>query len=382
MDIAAWLDGLGLGQYGQAFRDNEVDERVLPSLTAEDLKDLGVMLVGHRRRLLDGIAALGISAPVAAATAGIDDVAPRSDAERRQLTVMFCDLVGSTPLSSELDPEDLREGIAAYHRAVAEVITRLDGFVSRYMGDGVLIYFGYPQAHEEDAQRAVWAGLGATDAVSRLDVKSVKLQARVGIATGLVVVGDLIGAGPAQEQSVVGETPNLAARLQALAEPGRVVIDAGTRRLVADLFEYRDLGAVEVKGLAASVPAWQVLRPSAVASRFEALRGSALTPLVGREEETDLLLRRWARAKVGDGQVVLISGEAGIGKSRIAAELEGRLQFELHLQLRHFCSPSHQDSALYPFFDQLCRAAGFAPDDAPARRLKKLETLLGRRPAC
>jgi class 3 adenylate cyclase/predicted ATPase len=376
MDIAAWLDGLGLGQYGQAFRDNEVDERVLPSLTAEDLKDLGVMLVGHRRRLLDGIAALGISAPVAAATAGIDDVAPRSDAERRQLTVMFCDLVGSTPLSSELDPEDLREVIAAYHRAVAEVITRLDGFVSRYMGDGVLIYFGYPQAHEEDAERAVWAGLGATDAVSRLDVKSVKLQARVGIATGLVVVGDLIGAGPAQEQSVVGETPNLAARLQALAEPGRVVIDAGTRRLVADLFEYRDLGAVEVKGLAASVPAWQVLRPSAVASRFEALRGSALTPLVGREEETDLLLRRWARAKVGDGQVVLISGEAGIGKSRIAAELEGRLQFELHLQLRHFCSPSHQDSALYPFFDQLCRAAGFAPDDAPARRLKKLETLL------
>jgi class 3 adenylate cyclase len=184
MDIAAWLDGLGLGQYGQAFRDNEVDERVLPSLTAEDLKDLGVMLVGHRRRLLDGIAALGISAPVAAATAGIDDVALRSDAERRQLTVMFCDLVGSTPLSSELDPEDLREVIAAYHGAVAEVITRLDGFVSRYMGDGILIYFGYPQAHEEDAERAVWAGLGATDAVSRLDVKSVKLQARVGIATG------------------------------------------------------------------------------------------------------------------------------------------------------------------------------------------------------
>jgi class 3 adenylate cyclase len=302
---------------------------------------------------------------------------PRTEsAERRQLTVMFCDLVGSTPLSSQLDPEDLREVIAAYHRAVAEVVSRLDGFVSRYMGDGVLVYFGYPQAHEDDAERAVWAGLGAIDAVRRLDVKSVKLQARVGIATGLVVVGDLIGAGPAQEQSVVGETPNLAARLQALAEPDTVLIGAGTRRLVGGLFEYRDLGAVEVKGFAASVPAWQVLRPSAVASRFEALRGSALTPLVGRGEETDLLLRRWARAKVGDGQVVLISGEAGIGKSRIAAELEGRLQFEPHLQLRHFCSPYHQDSALYPFVHQLGRAVGFAPDDAPARRLEKLETLL------
>jgi class 3 adenylate cyclase len=256
MDVAAWLDGLGLGQYGHAFRDNEVDERVLPSLTAEDLKDLGVMLVGHRRRLLEGIAALGTSARVAAATAGAADVAPRSDAERRQLTVMFCDLVGSTPLSSQLDPEDLREVITAYHRAVAGVVFRLDGFVSRYMGDGVLVYFGYPQAHEDDAARAVWAGLGALDAVRRLDIKSVKLQTRVGIATGLVVVGDLIGAGPAQEQSVVGETPNLAARLQALAEPDTVLIGAGTRRLVGDLFEYRDLGVVEVKGLAGSVPVW------------------------------------------------------------------------------------------------------------------------------
>jgi len=377
MEIAAWLDGLGLGQYEQAFRDNEVDERVLPSLTAEDLKDLGVMLVGHRRRLLDGIAALGAAAPVAAGGAGVADaVAPRSDAERRQLTVMFCDLVGSTPLSSQLDPEDLREVIAAYHRAVAEVVARLDGFVCRYMGDGVLVLFGYPQAHEDDAARAVWAGLGAIDAVRRLDVKSVTLQARVGIATGLVVVGDLIGSGSAQEQSVVGETPNLAARLQALAEPDTVVIGAGTRRLVGNLFDYRDLGAVKAKGFDAPVPAWQVLRPSTIASRFEALRGSSLAPLVGREAETELLLGRWARAKVGDGQVVLISGEAGIGKSRVAAELEARLQLEPHLQLRHFCSPYHQDSALYPFVDQLGRAAGFAPDDTPARRLEKLETLL------
>src|SRR5437016_12784570 len=348
MDVADWLRGLGLEQYEPAFRANEIDARVLPSLTAEDLKDLGVTLVGHRRRLLDAIAELGPDAPPAPRSAP----AP-AEAERRQLTVMFCDLVGSTALSSRLDPEDLREVIGAYHRAVTEVVARFDGFVSRYMGDGVLVYFGYPQAHEDDAERAVRAGLGAIDAVGRLDVKSARLQARVGIATGLVVVGDLSGAGSAQEQSVVGETPNLAARLQGLAEPDAVVIAAGTRRLVGDLFEYRDLGAVEVKGIAGPVPAWQVLRPSVVASRFEALRGSALTPLIGRDEEIDLLLRRWARAKAGNGQVVLISGEAGLGKSRITAALEERLHAEPYLRLRYFCSPYHQDSALSPFIDQL-----------------------------
>jgi class 3 adenylate cyclase len=321
MDIAAWLDGLGLGQYEQAFRDNEIDERVLPSLTADDLKDLGVKLVGHRRRLLDAIAALGAPAPAVAATAGTGDPAPRSDAERRQLTIMFSDLVGSTELSARLDPEDLREVIAGYHRAVADAVRSFEGFVAKYMGDGVLAYFGYPRAHEDDAERAIRAGLGLVDAVDRLDVRSVKLQARVGIATGLVVVGDLIGEGSAQEQSVVGETPNLAARLQALAEPDTVVIAASTRRLVGDLFEYRNLGVVVLKGLPAPVPASQVLRPSTLASRFEALRGSALTPLVGRDEEIELLLRRWVRAKAGNGQVVLISGEPGIGKSRLTAEL-------------------------------------------------------------
>jgi class 3 adenylate cyclase/predicted ATPase len=300
------------------------------------------------------------------------------EAERRQLTVMFCDLVGSTALSARLDPEDLREVIASYHRAVAEAVAGFDGFVAKYMGDGVLVYFGYPQAHEDDAERAVRAGLGVIDTVGRLDVKSVGLQARVGIATGLVVVGDLIGEGSAQEQSVVGETPNLAARLQALAEPDAVVIAAGTRRLLGDLFEVRDLGAVEVRGIADPVPVWQVLRPSAVPSRFEALRGSALTPLIGRDEEIGLLMRRWARAKTGDGQVVLISGEPGIGKSRIAAELEERLHAEPHIRLRYFCSPYHQDSALYPFVDQLDRAAGFAREDVPSTRLEKLEALLAR----
>jgi predicted ATPase len=244
------------------------------------------------------------------------------------------------------------------------------------MGDGVLIYFGYPRAHEDDAERAVRAALGVVDAVGRLDVKSVKPQARVGIATGLVIVGDLIGAGSAQEQSVVGETPNLAARLQALAEPDAVVIAAGTRRLIGDLFEYRDLGAVKVKGITGRLAAWQVLRPSSVASRFEALRGAALSRLVGRDEELDLLLRRWARAKAGDGQIVLVSGEPGIGKPRITAEFEEHLRAEPHLHLRYFCSPYCRDSALYPFIDQLWHAAEFAHDDPPPAKLEKLETLL------
>jgi len=291
---------------------------------------------------------------------------------------MFCDLVGSTALSARLDPEDLREVIAAYHGAVADVVRGFDGFVAKYMGDGVLSYFGYPRAHEDDAERAVRTGLGLVEAISRLDVGSSKLQARVGIATGLVVVGDLIGEGSAQEQSVVGETPNLAARLQALAEPDAVVIASGTRRLLGDLFEYCDLGMVDVKGIAEPVPAWQVLRPSAVASRFEALRGSALTPLVGRNEEIDLLLRRWARTEAGDGQVVLISGEPGIGKSRLVAALAERLRAEPHLPLCYFCSPYYQNSALYPFIDQLSRAAGFTPDTSPAVRLEKLEGLLSR----
>jgi class 3 adenylate cyclase len=383
MDVSAWLRGLGLEQYTPAFHDNDVDGEVLPQLTADDLISIGVTSVGHRRKLLAAIAALRAEHPTvaqsaASATSAPTSLSPTAEAERRQLTVMFCDLAGSTALSSRLDPEDLREVIGAYHRAVADMVGRFDGFVAKYMGDGVLIYFGYPQAHEDDAERAVRAGLGAIDAVGRLDVKSGKLQARVGIATGLAVVGDLIGEGSAQEQSVVGETPNLAARLQGLAEPDAVVIAAGTRRLLGDLFEYRDLGAVEVKGIALPVPAWRVLRPSGVASRFEALRGSALTRLVGRDEEIDLLLRRWARAKAGDGQVVLVSGEAGLGKSRTTAALEERLHAEPHLRLRYFCSPYHQDSALFPFIDQLGRAAGFTHDDPPAAKLEKLEAVLAR----
>jgi class 3 adenylate cyclase/predicted ATPase len=386
IQITNWLRGLGLEQYASAFHDNAIDAEVPRELTADDLKDLGVNLVGHRRKLLAAIAALRPDlpssgtpiAPTEPMQPGRDGGIAAGEAERRQLTVMFCDLVGSTELSARLDPEDLREVIAAYHRVVAEIVAGFDGFVAKYMGDGVLLYFSYPRAHEDDAERAVRAGLGVIEAVGRLDVKSVELQARVGIATGLVVVGDLIGEGSAQEQSVVGETPNLAARLQGLAEANTVVIAAGTRRLVGDLFDYRDLGAVEVKGIAGPVPAWQVLRPSVVASRFEALRGSQLTRLVGRDEEIDLLLRRWARAKAGDGQIVLVSGEAGLGKSRITAALAERLHAEPHLRLRYFCSPYHQDSALFPFIDQLGRAAGFARDDSPADKLEKLGALLAQ----
>ena len=295
MDIAAWLHSLGMQQYEAAFRDNAIDAAVLPELTADDLKDLGVNLVGHRRRLLAAISGLrGEDRP---APAPADQTAPASAAERRQLTVMFCDLVGSTPLSARLDPEDLRGIIGGYHRCVTEVVEGFGGFVARYMGDGILIYFGYPQAHEDDAERATRCGLALVDRVPQLD-QAEELHARVGIATGLVVVG-----GEVVEHDVAGDTPNLAARLQALAEPDTVVIAASTRRLTGELFEYRDLGEIELKGIAGPVSAWQALSPSAVASRFEALRGSALTPLVGRDEEVDLLLRRWARAKAGDGQI-------------------------------------------------------------------------------
>jgi class 3 adenylate cyclase/predicted ATPase len=368
MDVADWLRTLGLEQYEPAFRENDVDAEVLPRLTAEDLISIGVTSVGHRRRLLDAITALRIepSAPPPQAGEGRAGV----DAERRQLTVMFCDLVGSTPLSARLDPEDLRAVIGAYHRCVTDIVEGFGGFVARYMGDGVLVYFGYPQAHEDDAERATRCGLALVDRVPKLN-QAEKLHARVGIATGLVVVG-----GEVVEHDVVGDTPNLAARLQAVAEPDTVVIAESTRRLIGDLFEYRDLGEIELKGIADPVRTWQVLRPSAVASRFEALRGSVLSPLVGREEEIDLLLRRWTRAQTGDGQVVLISGEPGIGKSRITAELEGRLHAEPHIRLRYFCSPSHQDSALHPFIDQLGHAAGFARDDSPAAKLEKLEAIL------
>jgi class 3 adenylate cyclase len=314
MDVVVWLRGLGLGNEA-AFRENEIDETVLPSLTHENLKELGVTALGHRVKLLDAIAALradaGTKPPAAdATTASAAQTIPLEDrAERRQVTVMFSDLVGSTALSARMDPEDLREIISAYQKCVAETVQRFGGFVAKYMGDGVLVYFGYPQAHEDDAERAVRAGLELIAGVAGLKTNA-PLQTRVGIATGLVVVGDLIGTGSAQEQTVVGETPNLAARLQAEATPGTIAIDPTTRRLLGGLFEYRDLGGIEAKGFTNRVQAFEVVRLSMVESRFEALR-TATTPLVGRDEEVDLLQRRWEQAKGGDGCVVLVSASRG-----------------------------------------------------------------------
>ncbi|MDA9496221.1 adenylate/guanylate cyclase domain-containing protein [Bradyrhizobium sp. CCBAU 11357] len=378
MDLGGWLRRLGLEQYEAAFRENEIDDTVLPNLTAEDLKDLGVGIVGHRRKLLDAIAALraeaGTAAPLSHASWATCKTA-KDTAERRQVTVMFSDLVGSTSLSARMDPEDLREIISAYQTCITDTVRRFGGFVAKYMGDGVLIYFGYPQAHEDDAERAVRAGLEAIGAVGALEF-SVPLQTRIGIATGLVVVGDLIGTGSSQEQAIVGETPNLAARLQSVAQPNAVIIAEGTRRLLGNLFELADLGLQELKGIDAPARAWAVLQVSSVESRFEALHGSALTELVGRQEELDLLLRRWRRAASGEGQVVLLAGEPGIGKSRLIAALQERLQIELHTSLRYFCSPQRVDSAFYPVVTQLERAAGFLREDSPEAQLDKLATLL------
>jgi class 3 adenylate cyclase/predicted ATPase len=376
--IADWLKKLGMSEYAQRFDDNDIDASVLPELTDQDLKDLGVSL-GHRRKMLRAIRDLSNArGAVTAPAAPLATEPPRqADAERRQLTVMFTDLVGSTALSTKLDPEDMRSLIGAYHRCVAETVARFDGFVAKYMGDGVLVYFGYPQAHEDDAERAVRTGLALIEAVGKLRTQE-PLQVRIGVATGLVVVGDLFGSGEAQERGVVGETPNLAARLQGVAEPNMVVIAESTRRLLGNLFELQDLGPKDLKGIAGSTRAWIALQAKSVESRFEALHGTGLTTLVGREEETELLMRRWARTKTAEGQVVLISGEAGIGKSRLTAELLERLAAEPHTRLRYFCSPQHTDSVLYPIIGQMERAAGLAHDDTPQARLDKLDALLAR----
>jgi class 3 adenylate cyclase/predicted ATPase len=419
MDLGGWLRGLGLGQYEAAFRDNEIDDTTLPNLTAEDLKDLGVGIVGHRRKLLDAIATLRADGDAKATpprAAAATNTPSENIAERRHVTVMFSDLVGSTAMSGRMDAEDLREIISAYQKCVTETVRRFGGFVAKYMGDGVLIYFGYPQAHEDDAEQAVRAGLELIAAVSALRPIShwadspahsrasgnseaahsesgettgsplargragQGLQTRVGIATGLVVVGDLVGSGEAQERGIVGETPNLAARLQGVAEPNMVVIAESTRRLVGNLFEFEDLGPKELKGFSGSVRAFAPLRASAFASRFEALRAGALTALVGREQESELLLRCWSNAKDGKGEVVLISGEAGIGKSRLTAALLGRLGRQSYTRLRYFCSPQHTDSAFYAIVGQMERAAGLERGDTPCAKLDKLDALLAQAP--
>ncbi len=377
--IADWLDGLGLGQYAQCFAENDIDFTILCDLTDQDLEKIGVRSLGHRRKLLRAIADLkeveksppGVAIPAAAP----DWLRPPDAAERRQVTVMFSDLVGSTALSVRMDPEDLREVISAYQKCVAETVQRYDGFVARYMGDGVLVHFGYPRAHEDDAERAVRAGLELVTAVAALKSRT-PLQTRIGIATGLVVIGELIGSGAAQERAIVGETPNLAARLQGLAEPNMVVIADSTRRLLGNLFELEDLGRKDLHGIAGPTRVWAALRASSAEGRFEAMHATDLTALVGREEEFELLLRRWSKAKTGEGQAVLLSGEAGIGKSRLTVALLERLAGEPHSRLRYFCAPHHMHSPLHPFIVQLERAASFEPGSSASVKLDKLEALL------
>ncbi len=369
MDVGRWLQELGLGQYEAAFRDNAIGGEVLPKLTLDDLKDLGVAAVGHRRKLMSAIEAL--NAPSAAP-------ASADSAERRQLTVMFCDLVGSTALSARLDPEDMRQVIHAYQDACSGVLARYEGFVAKFFGDGILATFGFPRAHEDDAARAVHAALDIAEAVGRLQTRArEKLAVRVGIATGLVVAGDIVGQGAAQEQAIVGDTPNLAARLQGLADAGGVVVSSTTRRLIGDRFRLKDLGRHAVKGLTEPVEAYAALGVSDSESRFDAAHSARLTGFVGREAESAELIARLRRAWAGEGQTVLISGEAGIGKSRLSAWLAEQVADTAHTRLRFQCSPYHRDSALHPFAQQFERAAGIAPQEPPEVKLDKLERALG-----
>ncbi len=372
-DILKLLESLGLDKYADVFAANEIDNGVLPYLDDSDLKELGLPM-GPRKKLLAAIAELG-----RLTSAGTEPALPEPQAERRQVTVMFCDLVGSTALSARLDPEDLRQVILAYQSAVAGAIARMDGHVARFMGDGVLAYFGYPQAHEDDAERAIRAGLECVNAVASQNVLSESsMAARVGIATGLVVVGDLIGRGANQEHAIVGETPNLAARLQGVAQPGEVVIARETRGLIGALFDLEASGPHDLKGIADPVEAFVVLGNRAIESRFEAHLVGGPAAMVGRDQELALIMERWQQARSGEGQVVLLSGEAGIGKSRISRAVIDAVAQQPHVRISCQCSPYHVDSALYPVTQQLERMTALAPGDGPDDRLSKLEEVLAR----
>jgi class 3 adenylate cyclase/tetratricopeptide (TPR) repeat protein len=374
MDVGGWLRNLGLGQYEAAFIENDIDTGVLPKLTEGDLEKLGVSL-GHRKRLITAIEALAGGSRSPLITSEVGENAPRAAAERRHLTVMICDLVGSTALSARLDPEDMGAVIDAFQAACARITVAFDGFLAEFRGDGILAYFGYPRAHEDDAERTVRAGLDIVAAVARLKTRADEpLSVRIGIATGLVVVGG--GEGALREHTVVGDTPNLAARIQALADPGTVIVAASTRRLLGNRFRLRDLGLHKVKGIAEPIAAWAVDGMSASESRFEAAHAVGLTALIGREDELDSLLKRQRLAWKGEGQIVLISGEPGIGKSRLVAALEERIAGEPYTPLRYQCSPHHTNSALYPLIAQIERAARFKADDTSEQRLDKLEALL------
>ncbi len=366
IDVGDWLKEIGLAHYADLFADNAIDGDVLAELTEEHLKELGLPL-GHRVKLIRAIRALGADVDAVDPSGAIqpEGPSPRPEAERRQLTVLFVDLVGSTALTARVDPEDMRTVIATYQNTCSRVIGRYEGHIAKFMGDGVLAYFGYPRAHEDDAERAVRAGLELAQAVGRETANGTKLAVRIGIATGQVVVGDLIGEGAAQEEAVVGETPNLAARLQGVAEPGSVVIGESTQRLAGGLFDLIDLGGHELRGFGQKVQAWRVVGDNRAESRFAARSAKGLTPFVGRQHEVGMLFDRFEQAQEGEGQVVLLSGEPGIGKSRLAHGLIELLANEPHACVRFYCSPYHVNSALHPVIEQIERAAGFLADDWP-----------------
>ena len=376
-DIRQWLEELELGKYGNVFVENGIDVDVVPDLDKDDLQQLGVNL-GDSKRLLRAIVRLRSEEVAPASIEVAENPDQRSTAaERRQLTVMFCDLVGSTALSRQLDPEDLRDVMRRYQDAVADAVTRYGGHIAKYLGDGVLAYFGWPKAYEDQAERAARAGLDAVEIVNDVQVGHGRsLEARVGIATGQVVVGDLVGEGGRDTEAVTGETPNLAARLQGIAEPGQVVVGEVTHRMIEQTFALEDLGAHELKGFDVATKAWRVGPETVAESRFEASHAGDLNRLVGREQEFDLLLERLQRARDGMGQVVLLSGEAGIGKSRLLQALRDQLDGIPHYRLRYQCSPLHSNSAFHPIIQRLQRASGFAADDDTETRLDKLEALL------
>ena len=362
--IGQWLGEHGLYRYTEVFQNNAIDFDVLHELTETDLKEFGIPF-GDRKRILQAVNTLARHDPA---------TSRYSEVERRQLTVMFCDLVGSTALSAQLDPEEYRKIIVNYRTAVAQAISPYAGYIALYMGDGMLILFGYPQAHEDDAERAVRAGLAIVDTVQQLPpCAGTDLQVRMGIATGLVVIGDIHGKGVMENNAVLGDTPNLAARLQGISEPNTIVISTDTRHLTAELFEYQDLGRHQLKGISEPAPAWRVIRSTTPESRFEAVRGNSLTPMFGRDQELALLLERWAKAKERNGQVVLLVGEPGIGKSRITRALQEQLTDERYIRLRYQCSPYFNHSALYPIISQLEWASGIDTQDTPKMKLEKLQ---------
>ena len=380
--VKNWLEALGLGQHALLFAENNIDDEVLSELTDEDFKVLGLSL-GHRKKLLKAIAALATSCAAEAAPRSdpasqpLANVSRLSEGERRHLTVIFCDLVDSTTLAEQLDLEDYRDLIRRYQDTCAGIVSRFEGYIGQYVGDGLVVYFGFPRAHEDDAERAVRAALRIPISVGNLAPSHGRaVKVRIGVATGVVLVGDIIGEGASQQQAVSGETVNLASRLQGLANPNSVVIGAGTRELLGDQFDYEDLGPQKLKGISEPVHAWRVTGERVVETRFRATHADRLTKFFGRDHEVELLLERWRRGKAGEGQVVLLSGEAGIGKSRITETLRDRLKGEEYIRVEYQCSAHHVNSPLYPAIRQLEFAAGFSSEDTPAEKLSKLESLL------